>query len=52
MEHKTLMSTGLGIEARYNHLYSTLSVGFPLKKDFYERRIDSTRVDFSLSATF
>ena len=52
MEHKTLMSTGLGIEARYKHLYSTLSVGFPLKKDFYERRIDSTRVDFSLSATF
>lgn len=52
MEHKTLMSAGLGIEARYKNIYSTLTVGFPLKKDFYGRRVDSTRVDFSLSATF
>ena len=46
------MSTGVGLEARYKHLYSTLIVGFPLKKDFYENRLDSARVDFSLSATF
>ena len=52
MEHRTLLSAGLGLEARYKQLYSTLSVGFPIKKDFYEKRVDSTRVDFSLSATF
>jgi len=52
MEHKTLMSAGLGIEARYKNIYSTVTVGFPLKKDFYGRRVDSTRIDFSLSATF
>ena len=51
-EHRNLMSTGVGLEARYKHLYSTLTVGFPLKKDFYENRLDSARVDFSLSATF
>ena len=46
------MSAGLGIEARYKHLYSTLTVGFPFKKDFYENHLDSARVDLSLSATF
>ncbi len=51
-EHRTLMSAGLGIEARYKYLYSTLTVGFPFKKDFYENHLDSARVDFSLSATF
>ena len=51
-EHRTLMSAGLGIEARYKHLYSTLTVGFPFKKDFYENHLDSARVDLSLSATF
>ena len=52
MEHKTLMSAGLGIEARYKNIYSSLTVGFPLKKDIYENKVDSTRIDFSLSATF
>ena len=52
MEHKTLMSAGLGLEARYKNIYSTLTIGFPLKKDFYGNRVDSTRIDFSLSATF
>ncbi len=51
-EHNTLMSAGIGIEARYKHVYGTLTVGFPFKKDFYESRVDSTRVDFTLSATF
>ena len=51
-EHNTLMSAGIGIEAKYKHLYSTLTVGCPFKKDFYENHLDSTRVDFSLSATF
>jgi len=51
-EHHTLMSAGLGVEARYKHLYSTLTVGFPFKRDFYDNKIDSARVDFSLSATF
>lgn len=51
-EHRTLMSTGVGFEARYKNWYSSLTVGFPLKKDFYENRLDSARVDFSLSATF
>lgn len=51
-EHRTLMSAGLGIEARYKHLYSTLTVGLPFKKDFYENHLDSARVDFSLSAAF
>lgn len=51
-EHRTLMSAGLGIEARYKYLYSTLTVGFPFKKDFYENHLDSARVDLSLSATF
>ena len=35
-EHNKLMSAGLGIEARYKHLYGTLTVGFPFKKDFYD----------------
>jgi len=51
-EHRTLMSAGLGIEARNKYLYSTLTVGFPFKKDFYENHLDSARVDLSLSATF
>ena len=51
-EHNKLMSAGIGIEARYKHLYSTLTVGFPFKKDFYDDKIDNARVDFSLSATF
>ena len=46
------MSAGLGIEARYKYLYSTLTVGFPFKKDFYDNHLNSSRVDFSLSATF
>ena len=51
-ENHTLMSAGLGFEARYKHLYSTLTVGFPFKKDFYEDKVSSARVDFSLSAAF
>ena len=51
-EHNKLMSAGLGIEARYKHLYGTLTVGFPFKKDFYENKVSSARVDFSLSAAF
>ena len=51
-EHNKLMSAGLGLEARYKHLYSTLTVGFPFKKDFYDDKIDNARVDFSLSAAF
>lgn len=51
-EHRTLMSAGVGLEARYKHLYSTLTVGIPFKKDFYDNHLDSARVDFSLSATF
>ena len=51
-EHNKLMSAGLGFEARYKHLYSTLTVGFPFKKDFYEDKVSSARVDFSLSAAF
>jgi len=52
MENRTLMSAGIGLEARYKHLYSTLTVGFPFKKDFYDDKVDSARVDFSMSATF
>ena len=51
-EHNKLMSAGIGIEARYKHLYSTLTVGFPFKKDFNNDRVSSARVDFSLSAAF
>ena len=51
-EHNKLMSAGLGLEARYKHLYSTLTVGFPFKKDFYDDKVSSARVDFSLSAAF
>ncbi len=51
-EHNTLMSAGVGVEARYKHLYSAVTVGFPFKRDFYENRISGTRVDFTLSATF
>ena len=51
-EHRTLISAGLGFEARYKKLYGTLTFGFPFKKDFYDNRVDSTRVDFTLSATF
>ena len=51
-EHNKLMSAGIGIEARYKHLYSTLTIGFPFKKDFYDDKIDNARVDFSLSAAF
>ncbi|WP_041914942.1 ShlB/FhaC/HecB family hemolysin secretion/activation protein [Selenomonas ruminantium] len=51
-EHNTLMSAGWGITARYKHLNASLTMGFPLKKDFYENHLSSTRIDFSLSATF
>ena len=51
-EHRTLMSTGVGVEMRYKHLYSTFTIGFPIKKKFYDNYLDSARVDFSLSATF
>ena len=51
-EHNKLMSAGLGIEARYKHLYGTLTVGFPFKKEFYDDKVSSARVDFSLSAAF
>lgn len=50
--HRTLMSTGWGVAAKYKNIYSTLTMGFPLKKDFYENHLGSTRVDFSLSAMF
>jgi len=52
MENRTLMSAGIGLEARYKHLYSTLTVGFPFKKDFYDDKVSSARVDFSMSAIF
>lgn len=52
MEHKTLMSAGMGMEARYKNIYGTLTIGFPLKKDFYGNTVDSSRIDFSMSATF
>ena len=51
-EHRNLMSAGVGLEAKYKHLYSTLTVGFPFKKNFYDNHLSSARVDFSLSATF
>jgi len=51
-EHRTLMSTGIGFEARYKDIYGILTVGIPLKKDFYNNKINGARVDFSLSATF
>ena len=51
-EHNTLMSAGLGVEARFNNIYGAVTVGFPLKKEFYGNRVDSMRVDFTLSATF
>ncbi|SDG25649.1 Hemolysin activation/secretion protein [Selenomonas sp. WCT3] len=51
-EHHTLMSMGWGLTARYKNIYSSLTMGFPLKKDFYDNHLSSTRVDFSLSATF
>ena len=51
-EHRTLMSAGFGFEARIKHVYGSLTIGFPFKKEFYENQVDSTRVDFTLSATF
>lgn len=51
-EHRTLVSAGIGFEARYKNVYGTLTLGFPFKKDFYNNKISSARLDFSLSATF
>ncbi|MBP5199892.1 MAG: ShlB/FhaC/HecB family hemolysin secretion/activation protein [Schwartzia sp.] len=51
-EHRTLMSAGIGVEARIKNVYGAVTVGFPFKKDFYENKVDSARVDFTLSATF
>ncbi len=51
-EHSTLMSAGIGFEARYKQMYGTLTVGFPFKKDFYDNHVNSARVDFTLSASF
>lgn len=51
-EHRTLMSAGIGIEARYKHLYGAVTAGFPFKKEFYENQVAGTRVDFTLSAAF
>ena len=47
-EHRTLMSAGFGFEARYKQLYGSITLGFPFKKDFYDEKVDSTRVDFTL----
>ena len=51
-EHNKLMSAGIGFEARYKNVYGTLTLGIPLKKEFYDNKIRGARVDFSLSATF
>ena len=51
-EHRTLMSAGFGFEARIKHVYGSLTIGFPFKKDIYDNHVDGTRIDFTLSATF
>lgn len=51
--HRTLMSAGAGVEVSYkNRLRSALTVGFPFKRTFYEKRLSAARVDFNLSVTF
>lgn len=48
----TLMSTGLGVAWEQNDLKANLILGKPLKKDVGGKKVDSLRVQFSLSKTF
>ncbi|SHK76123.1 Hemolysin activation/secretion protein [Selenomonas ruminantium] len=48
----TLMSTGLGIAWEQNDFHANLILGKPLKKDVGGKKVDSLRVQFSLSKTF
>lgn len=48
-----LQSLGLGIKSNWNkHIYSTLSVGFPLIRDLNEQKVSSMRIHYMLSGTF
>ena len=47
-------STGLGLSATYKNLYASLTLGFPLKREFEftTKKVSSARLDFVCSATF
>ena len=47
-------STGLGLSASYKNLYASLTLGFPLKREFEftTKKVSNTRLDFVMSATF
>ena len=47
-------STGLGLSASYRNLYASLTLGFPLKREFEftTKKVSNTRLDFVMSATF
>ena len=48
----TLMSTGLGIVWDNKDFYANLLLGLPLKKDVGGKKVDSFRLQFSLSKMF
>ena len=50
----TLVSTGLGVTASYKNLYSSLTLGIPLKREFKSQseKVDKTRIHFNCSVTF
>lgn len=50
----TLVSTGLGFTAGYKNLYSSLTLGIPLKREFKSQaeKVDKTRIHFNCSVTF
>ena len=50
----SLYSAGLGLSGSYKDVYASLTVGFPLKKEyeFTTEKVSSARLDFVCSATF
>ena len=49
---RTLVSTGLGVTVSYKNLYSSLTLGIPLKREFKSQKVDKTRIHFNCSMTF
>ena len=52
---QNLISTGLGLTVSYKNFYSSLTLGFPLKRKFNSLngdKVDSTRIHFNCSLTF
>ena len=47
-----LWSTGLGVSANIKNFFASLTVGFPLKKNFVAEKVDSCRVHLQTTLSF